>query len=338
MNIVTLNIGGFKLTNPVVLAPMAGVTDLPFRRLCHRLGAGMVVGEMLTSDTKLWSTPKSQRRLSFCEEISPRTIQIAGADPEFMANAAREAEKLGAQIIDINMGCPAKKVCNKAAGSALLKDEKLVDSILRSVTAAVTVPVTLKIRTGWNAQQRNGLNVALIAEQRGVAALTVHGRTRACRYDSVAEYDTIAAIKQRVVMPVIANGDIDCVSKALEVITQTGADGVMIGRAALGRPWIISQIAEFLKNGIQLAEPDVQSVHKIMREHVIALHDFYGEFTGLRVARKHVGWYLQNVNSDECPGAREFRKAFNKVDSAQQQITMLNSYFDNFMSGGDIAA
>ncbi len=335
---VTLNIGGFKLSNPVLLAPMAGVTDLPFRRLCHRLGAGMVVGEMLTSDTRLWSTPKSQRRLSFCEEIAPRAIQIAGADPEFMANAAREAEKLGAQIIDINMGCPAKKVCNKAAGSALLKDEKLVDSILRSVTQAVTVPVTLKIRTGWSTQQRNGLSVALIAEQHGIAALTVHGRTRACRYDSAAEYDTIAAIKQRVAMPVIANGDISCASKALEVITHTGADGVMIGRAALGRPWVVRQIAEFLKNGIQLPEPNVQSIHKVMLEHVIALHDFYGEFTGLRVARKHVGWYLQNVNKEECPGAREFRKAFNRVDSAQQQITMLNIFFENFMSGGDIAA
>ena len=327
MNIVTLNIGGFKLTNPVVLAPMAGVTDLPFRRLCHRLGAGMVVGEMLSSDTRLWSTPKSQRRLTFCEQISPRTIQIAGADPEFMANAAREAEKLGAQIIDINMGCPAKKVCNKAAGSALLKDEKLVDSILRSVTAAVAVPVTLKIRSGWDTQRRNGLSVALIAEQNGIAALTVHGRTRACRYDSAAEYDTIAAIKQRVAMPVIANGDIDSASKALQVITETGADAVMIGRAALGRPWIISQIAEFLKNGIQLPDPDSQSIYKIMREHVIALHEFYGEFTGLRVARKHIGWYLQNTKPDECSGAKEFRKAFNRVDSAQQQITMLNSFF-----------
>ena len=298
----------------------------------------MVVGEMLTSDTKLWSTPKSQRRLSFCEEIAPRAIQIAGAEPAFMANAAREAEKLGAQIIDINMGCPAKKVCNKAAGSALLKDEKLVDSILRSVTQAVTVPVTLKIRTGWSAQQRNGLNVALIAEQHGIAALTVHGRTRACRYDSAAEYDTIAAIKQRVAMPVIANGDISCASKALDVISQTGVDAVMVGRAALGRPWVIRQIAEFLENGIQLPEPSVQDIHKIMLEHVIALHGFYGEFTGLRVARKHVGWYLQNVRNDECSGAKEFRKAFNRVDSAQQQITMLNIFFENFMSGGDIAA
>lgn len=317
---------------------MAGVTDLPFRRLCHRLGAGMVVGEMLTSDTKLWSTPKSQRRLSFCEEIEPRAIQIAGADPEFMAEAARQAQRRGAQIIDINMGCPAKKVCNKAAGSALLRDEKLVESILRSVTRSATVPVTLKIRTGWSAAQRNGLNVALIAEQTGIAALTVHGRTRACGYHSAAEYDTIASIKERVSIPVIANGDISCASKALEVIKRTGADGVMVGRAALGKPWIVQQIAEFLKNGIQLPHPDVQSVHKIMLEHVNALHDFYGEFTGLRVARKHVGWYLQDMGSTECTGAKEFRKTFNKLESGQKQITMLNGFFENLMSGGDIAA
>ncbi|MGI9287069.1 MAG: tRNA dihydrouridine synthase DusB [Pseudomonadales bacterium] len=335
---VTLKIGGFKLSSPVVLAPMAGVTDLPFRRLCHRLGAGMVVGEMLTSDTKLWSTPKSQRRLSFCDEIEPRAIQIAGADPEFMADAARQAEQRGAQLIDINMGCPAKKVCNKAAGSALLRDEKLVERILRSVTQAVAIPVTLKIRTGWSVEQRNGLNVALLAEQNDIAALTVHGRTRACGFHSAAEYDTIAAIKARVSIPVIANGDISSASKALEVINRTGADGVMIGRAALGKPWIIHQIAEFLKNGIQLPNLDVQSVHKIMLEHVNALHGFYGEFSGVRVARKHVGWYLQNLGSTECPGAKEFRKAFNKVESAQHQITMLNSFFENFMSGGEIAA
>lgn len=332
LKIVTLNIGGFNLSSPVVLAPMAGVTDLPFRRLCHRLGAGMVVGEMLTADTKLWATPKSRRRLSFCSEVQPRTVQIAGADPEIMADAARQAAQRGAQIIDINMGCPAKKVCNKAAGSALLRDEKLVEKILRSVTRAVAIPVTLKIRTGWSAQRRNGLNVALIAEQNDIAALTVHGRTRACGYHSAAEYDTIAAIKARVAIPVIANGDINSAPKALEVINRTGADGVMIGRAALGKPWIINQIAEFLKNGIQLPNPDVQSVCNIMLEHVNALHEFYGEFAGLRVARKHVGWYLQNAES------KGFRKIFNQVDSAAHQITMLNSYFDNLMSGGDIAA
>ncbi len=317
-----VRIGPYTLPNQLILAPMAGVTDQPFRQLCRRLGAGLVVSEMVTSDVSLWNTRKSSLRMIHSGDAEPRSVQIAGGDPQMLAEAARRNVEMGAQIIDINMGCPAKKVCNKAAGSALMKDEQLVSAILQAVVAAVEVPVTLKIRTGWDRANKNGLNVAKIAEQCGISALAVHGRTRADLYSGAAEYDTIAAIKQAVTLPVFANGDIDSPQKARQVLDATGADGLLIGRAAQGRPWIFREINHYLATGTQLPAPGLQEVEGLLLEHLAALHSFYGEVMGVRIARKHVGWYLATL-----PGAREFRAQFNRLESTDAQCAKVRQFF-----------
>ncbi|UUD62800.1 tRNA dihydrouridine synthase DusB [Pseudomonas seleniipraecipitans] len=317
-----LSIGPYTLPNRLILAPMAGVTDQPFRQLCRRLGAGMVVSEMVTSDVRLWNTRKSSLRMIHSGDAEPRSVQIAGGDPQMLAEAARANVQLGAQIIDINMGCPAKKVCNKAAGSALLKDQPLVQAILEAVVAAVDVPVTLKIRTGWDRQNKNGVEVARIAEQCGIVALAVHGRTRADLYTGEAEYDTIAAIKQAVSIPVLANGDIDSPEKAAHVLAATGADGLLIGRAAQGRPWIFREIEHYLRTGAHCPAPALTEIERILLEHLAALHVFYGDVMGVRIARKHVGWYLATL-----PGAREFRAEFNRLDSQEAQCASVRQFF-----------
>ncbi len=315
-------IGPYSIDSRVILAPMAGVTDRPFRQLCRRMGAGLVVSEMVTSDSRLWHTRKSSFRLDHTGEAEPRSIQIAGGDPEMMAEAARLNVANGAQIIDINMGCPAKKVCNKAAGSALLRDEALVKDILQAVVAAVDVPVTLKIRTGWCPETRNGVRIAEMAEAAGIAALAVHGRTRADRYQGEAEYDTIARIREAIRMPLFANGDIDSPQKAAQVLAHTGADAVMIGRAAQGRPWLLGQIDHYLRTGELQLEPDLAAQHVILREHLHALHDFYGDYLGVRIARKHVGWYLQS-----CSDNRDFRQRFNQLETASDQVFAVDAFF-----------
>ena len=317
-----VSIGPYRLPNPLILAPMAGVTDQPFRRLCRRLGAGMAVAEMVTSDTRLWQSRKTQQRLIHRDENEPRSIQIAGADPQMLADAARANVQLGAQIIDINMGCPAKKVCNKAAGSALMRDERLVAEILAAVIAAVTVPVTLKIRTGWDHDNRNALRIAKIAEDAGISALAVHGRTRADLYTGQAEYDTIATIKQALSIPVFANGDIDSPRKARQVLDYTGVDALLIGRAAQGRPWIFREINHYLATGEYLPAIDNREIESILLEHLTALHAFYGEHLGVRIARKHVGWYLATL-----PGAGEFRAQFNRLDSTDAQCSAVRRFF-----------
>lgn len=332
MNQSVIRIGPYQLANQVILAPMAGVTDLPFRQLCRKLGAGLVVSEMVTSDVRLWNSRKSRNRLDHSGENEPRSVQIAGGEPLMMAEAARMNQQLGAQIIDINMGCPAKKVCNKAAGSALMRDEKLVAEILEAVVGAVDLPVTLKIRTGWCAQSRNGLNIARIAEESGIQALAVHGRTRNQLYTGCAEYDTIAAIKQQAGIPIFANGDIDSPQKALQVLRQTGADAVMIGRAAQGRPWIFREISHFLEHGELLPSPPLEWQQQTLLEHLEALHQFYGEHQGVRIARKHVGWYLQTL-----PGADEFRRGFNRVECPAQQHQSIQTFFTRLLEG-DLAA
>ena len=327
-------IGPYTLPNRLILAPMAGVTDRPFRQLCHRLGAGLVVSEMVTSDVRLWNSRKSSLRLLHAGDPEPRSVQIAGGDPQMMADAARKNVELGAQIIDINMGCPAKKVCNKAAGSALLRDEPLVREILDAVVGAVDVPVTLKIRTGWDRQNKNGITVAKIAEDAGIAALSVHGRTRADLYTGEAEYDTIAAIKQAISIPVFANGDIDSPQKAKAVLDATGADALLIGRAAQGRPWIFREIEHYLRTGETLPAPSLLEVERILLEHLAALHAFYGELMGTRIARKHVGWYLATL-----PGAREFRAQFNRLDSTDAQCAHVRAFFrERHNDGNEVAA
>lgn len=325
-----LRIGPYTLPNSLILAPMAGVTDQPFRQLCKRMGAGLVVSEMVTSDVRLWNTRKSSLRMVHQGDPEPRSVQIAGGDPEMLAEAARRNVELGAQIIDINMGCPAKKVCNKAAGSALLKDECLVREILQAVVAAVNVPVTLKIRTGWDRQNKNGIQVAKIAEDAGIVALAVHGRTRADLYMGEAEYDTIAAIKQAVSIPVFANGDIDSPQKAKAVLAATGVDGLLIGRAAQGRPWIFREIEHYLRTGEQLPAPSLLEVEQILLEHLAALHAFYGDVMGVRIARKHVSWYLATL-----PGAREFRAHFNRLDSTDAQCANVREFFSERNNNGE---
>lgn len=328
-----VRIGPYALPNQVILAPMAGVTDRPFRLLCRRLGAGLVVSEMVTSDVRLWNSRKSRLRLLHEGDPEPRSVQIAGGDPEMLAEAARANVALGAQIIDINMGCPAKKVCNKAAGSALMKDEALVARILDAVVKAVDVPVTLKIRTGWDRDNKNGIAVARIAEESGIQALAVHGRTRADLYTGEAEYDTIAAIKQSVSIPVFANGDIDSPQKARQVLDATGADALLIGRAAQGRPWIFREITHYLATGELLAVPGLEEMEQILLEHLAALHAFYGEVMGVRIARKHVGWYLATL-----PGAREFRAQFNRLESTDAQCASVRQFFAERHNEGDKAA
>lgn len=318
-----LQIGPYTMPSRVLLAPMAGITDLPFRQLCRRYGAGLAVSEMVTSDSRLWHTHKSRQRLIHAGETEPRAVQIAGSDTDMMAEAARLTVARGAQIIDINMGCPAKKVCKKAAGSALLKDERQVARILSAVTAAVNVPVTLKIRTGTSPDQRNAPAIARLAQDCGIAALAVHGRTRACRFEGPVEYDTIAEIKSTVTIPVIANGDIDSPQKARQVIDYTGADAVMIGRAALGRPWICREIDHYLRSGALLPPPTDAVVGQVLLNHLRALHQFYGLPMGVRIARKHVGWYLKAHCTDE-----RFRADFNRLESAEQQYRAIATLFN----------
>ena len=315
-------IGPYKLANQVALAPMAGVTDLPFRRLCAQMGAGLVVSEMISSNPRLRDSRKTTWRSVHDAEVEPRSVQIAGSEPAELAAAARYNVAQGAQIIDINMGCPAKKVCKKAAGSALLADEQLVKNILTAVVAAVTVPVTLKIRTGAAPDARNGVTIARIAEDAGVAALAVHGRTRACKFEGQAEYDTIAAIVAATDFPVYANGDIDSPARAAQVLAQTGAAGVMVGRAAQGRPWLCGQIAAHLAGEPVVPVPADEQL-AILRRHLQAVHDFYGEFMGVRIARTHVGWYLQDQ-----PDYRARRTAFNGLQTPAEQLQQIDLLFN----------
>lgn len=317
-----MRIGTYSLPNNLILAPMAGVTDQPFRQLCYKLGAGMTVSEMLSSNPKVWQTDKSMQRMDHSGELGIRSVQIAGSEPELMAQAAKINVSQGAQIIDINMGCPAKKVNKKLAGSALMQHPALVESILTAVVEAVDVPVTLKTRTGWNLDHKNGIEIAQIAERCGIQALAVHGRTRACMYKGEAEYNTIRAIKETISIPVIANGDITSPEQAAHVLRYTGADAIMIGRGAQGNPWIFKQIQHFLEYGEHLQAPPLDEVAHTVVEHVKALHQFYGEYKGVRIARKHVGWYL-----NERPNGREFRQAFNGIEEAKQQINTLEHYF-----------
>jgi len=317
-----MQIGPYRLANPIALAPMAGVTDRPFRQLCRELGAGYVVTEMIAADPGLRATRKTLWRSDFEGEATPIAVQIAGSDPEQLAAAARYNVALGAQIIDINMGCPVKKVCRKLAGSALLSDIPLVRQILTAVVAAVDVPVTLKIRTGPHNDNRNGVEVAQIAEQCGIAALAVHGRTRAQRFRGAAEYATIRAICAGVSIPVFANGDITTARQASHVLEFTGAQGLMIGRGAQGNPWIFRELNHYLENAQELAPPGVEEVHSVMREHLARLYQFYGDRTGVRVARKHIGWYLK-----DRPGAKRVLYELMRVQAPQAQFRLLEQHF-----------
>ncbi len=312
---------------------MAGVTDRPFRQLCKRLGAGYAVSEMVASNPRLWATDKTRRRTDHVGEVAPIAVQIAGADPALMADAARYNVDRGAQVIDINMGCPAKKVCNAAAGSALLADEPLVARILAAVVAAVPVPVTLKIRTGPTPASRNALNIARIAESAGIAALAVHGRTRACLFVGDVEYATIAAVKASVRIPVFANGNIDTPQQAARVLALTGADGLMIGRAAQGRPWIFREIAHYLATGTLLPAPDAQEMRALIIEHLADHYEFYGEQLGVRIARKHLGWYTAAL-----PGGADFRRCINATETVAAQLTAVERYFDALVAGAGFAA
>jgi tRNA-dihydrouridine synthase B len=329
----SMQIGPYKLRNQLLLAPMAGVTDRPFRQLCKRLGAGMAVSEMVSANSALWGSKQTLRRMNHEGEVEPRSVQIAGADPEMMADAARFNVERGAQIIDINMGCPAKKVCNVMAGSALLQNESLVGQILTAVVTAVDVPVTLKMRTGWNPDNRNAVSVAQIAEQSGVQALAVHGRTRACGYRGQADYQTIRDVKRAVSIPVIVNGDITGPEKARQVMEQTGADALMIGRAAQGRPWIFREIEHYMSTGSLLPAPGLEEVHSIVIEHLHNLYEFYGEYTGVRMARKHIAWFSKGQ-----PNSAEFRQRINRVESGEAQLSMTRKYFNVLQAESGLAA
>ena len=325
-----MRIGPHKLKNNLILAPMAGVTDRPFRMLCKSMGAGMAVSEMVASNSLLYGSEKTRRRANHEGEADPISVQIVGADPEMLAQAARHNVDAGAQIIDINMGCPAKKICNVMAGSALLQNEKLVARILETVVRAVAVPVTLKIRTGWDKSNRNALRIAQIAEASGIQALAIHGRTRACAYSGDAEYDTIAAVKAGANIPIIANGDITTPEKARHVLQHTGADAVMIGRAAQGRPWLFREIAHFLDSGERLPAPQVSEIRSVLLRHVDDLYAFYGEHTGLRVARKHISWYTRGL-----AGSAQFRHHMNQLDSSAEQLRAVNDFFDEQLQRGE---
>ena len=318
-----MQIGQYKLRNNLVVAPMAGVTDRPFRMLCKKLGAGYAVSEMVTSNSLLYGSAKTLRRANQEGEVEPISVQIAGADPKMLADAARYNVDHGAQIIDINMGCPAKKICNVMAGSALLKDEPLVSQILKAVVAAVNVPVTLKIRTGWDKQNRNAVAVAKMAEDIGVQALAMHGRTRACAYMGEAEYDTIAEVKQAINIPLIANGDITTPEKAKYVLEYTGADGVMIGRAAQGRPWIFREIEHYLATGEHMPPPEVSEIRSVMLGHIHDLYEFYGDLSGMRVARKHISWYTKGLKD-----SANFRHAMNQLQTIDDQLAAINDFFN----------
>ena len=316
MNII--RIGAHVLPSRVLLAPMAGVTDRPFRTLCRQFGAGLAASEMLTSDVRLWNSEKSLRRMDHAGEATPRVVQIAGYDADMMAEAAQRNVDAGADIIDINMGCPAKKVCNRQAGSALLQDEALVASILERVVRSVEVPVTLKTRTGWDREHKNGVRIATLAEQCGIQALAIHGRTRADMYQGDAEYETVRAIKESVRIPVFANGDIDSPHKAQAVLAATGCDGIMIGRAAQGKPWIFEEVNFFLSTGKLRTELPLQKVRDTMRVHLENLYAFYGDATGIRVARKHLSWYCRHH-----PGRDLLRKRLMQLETTHEQLSAL---------------
>jgi len=324
-----MHIGPHQLKNNLIVAPMAGVTDRPFRQLCKRMGAGMAVSEMVASNSLLWGSEKTRRRANHEGEADPISVQIAGADPAMMAEAAQYNVDQGAQIIDINMGCPAKKVCNVMAGSALLQDEPLVKRIVEAVVGAVQVPVTLKIRTGWDRNHRNAVRVARLAEDSGIQMLAVHGRTRACGYSGDAEYDTIAAVKAAVKIPVIANGDITTPEKVKHVLAYTGADAVMIGRAAQGRPWIFREIEHYLHTGEQLPLPEVAEIHRVLVAHMHDVYSFYGEHTGVRIARKHISWYTKGL-----AGSAAFRHAMNQLQTCGEQLAAVNEFFGELAGYG----
>ena len=325
-----MQIGPHLLRNNVFVAPMAGVTDRPFRQLCKELGAGYAVSEMAAANPRVWASEKSSRRTDHTGEMEPKAVQIAGSDPQELADCARFNVDKGAQIIDINMGCPVKKVCNNWCGSALLQFEDVVERILHAVVAAVDVPVTLKFRTGWNRENRNALRIARIAEQAGIQMLTLHGRTRADGYTGDAEYETIAAVKASVSIPVVANGDITTPEKARFVLEKTGADAVMIGRAAQGRPWIFREIDHFLRTGEHLPAPLVAEVRKLMDEHLRAHYAFYGEYLGVRTARKHIGWYVRDLEGGEA-----FRQEMNRLESTTDQLRAVDSFFESQWKYGE---
>jgi len=324
-----MQIGSYTLKNKLIVAPMAGVTDRPFRQLCKRMGAAMAVSEMVSSNSLLYGSEKTRRRACHEGEVRPVSVQIAGADPAMMAQAARHNADHGAEIIDINMGCPAKKICNVMAGSALLKDEGLVSSILDAVVQAVDIPVTLKIRTGWDTQHKNAVAVARIAESVGIQALAIHGRTRACAYRGQAEYDTIAAVKASIRIPVIANGDITTPGKAKEVLEYTGADAVMIGRAAQGRPWIFREIDHYLATGSFLPPPEVAEIQRVLMDHLQELYQFYGEYSGVRIARKHISWYTRGLS-----GSAIFRYAMNRLATVEEQLVATQQFFAELADQG----
>jgi tRNA-dihydrouridine synthase B len=324
-----VRIGPYQLKNNLIVAPMAGVTDRPFRQLCKSMGAGMAVSEMVASNSLLWGSEKTKRRANHDGEVDPISVQIAGADPAMLAQAAKYNVDEGAQIIDINMGCPAKKVCNVMAGSALLKDEPLVARILEAVVRAVEVPVTLKIRTGWDRSNRNAIVVARIAESCGIQALAIHGRTRACAFSGDAEYDTIAEVKSVLRIPVIANGDIDTPERVKSVLEHTGADAVMIGRAAQGRPWMFREITHYLETGEHLPPPEVDEIHRVLVAHLEDLYTFYGEYSGVRVARKHISWYTKGL-----AGSAAFRHAMNQLQTCAEQLAAVNEFFAELAGRG----
>lgn len=321
LSLPAVQIGPYLLRNNVFVAPMAGVTDRPFRQLCKQLGAGYAVSEMAASNPRLWASEKTSRRIDHAGEMEPKAVQIAGADPKDLADCAKFNVERGAQIIDINMGCPVKKVCNSWCGSALLQHEDLVERILHAVVEAVDVPVTLKFRTGWDRQNKNALRIARLAEQAGIQMLTLHGRTRADGYKGDAEYETIRAVKASVGIPVVANGDITTPEKAKFVLDYTGADAVMIGRAAQGRPWICREIDHYLRTGEHMPAPLVEEVRELMHEHLPAHYAFYGEFIGVRTARKHIGWYVQDL-----PDGEEFRQRMNLLESTAEQLAAMDDF------------
>ena len=330
-----MKLGPHTLPNNLFVAPMAGVTDRPFRQLCKKLGAGYAVSEMIASNAMLWNSEKTLRRANHEGEVEPISVQIAGADPHMMAQAALLNIERGAQIIDINMGCPAKKVCNVASGSALLKDEPLVAKILESIVQTVKkehsqVPVTLKIRTGWDRDNKNAIQIAKIAVDCGIEMLTIHGRTKADLYRGEAEYETIAQVKSSISIPVVANGDINSPEKAAEVFKKTGADAIMIGRAAQGRPWIFREIAHYLKTGNRLPNPKVAEIQHIMNEHLLDHYHFYGEYVGVRTARKHIAWYCKGLK-----GSHAFRHHMNTIDDCKQQLAAVNNFFDSLKKDSD---
>ncbi|MEK9771245.1 MAG: tRNA dihydrouridine synthase DusB [Nitrosomonadales bacterium] len=317
-----MKIGPYTLKNNLILAPMAGVTDRPFRQLCKKYGAGMAVSEMVTSNSLLYGSSKTIRRANHEGEVEPISVQIAGADPKMMGDAAKYNADNGAQIIDINMGCPAKKICNVMAGSALLQNEILVSKILDSVVNASPIPVTLKIRTGWDKSNKNAVRIAKIAEDSGIKALAIHGRTRACQYTGEAEYETIAEVKNEINIPVIANGDITTPEKAKFVLEKTNADAVMIGRAAQGRPWIFRETEYFLKTGKSLSAPTIDEIEQTTIEHIFDLYDFYGEESGLKIARKHIAWYTKGLKN-----SAHFRSEMNQINENKKQVNFIKEFF-----------